>query len=103
MEYLIEANKFETWFLCDEHAQTHPHTEFGEPLPLVNSPRMGCVDKKAPPNLCIDIKLLTNLEYPLSAFVGVMRGSSRCGADRRVHAAGGVLFGSLLTESFGGV
>jgi hypothetical protein len=27
--------------LCDEHAQTHPHDEYGEPLPLVNSPRLG--------------------------------------------------------------
>ena len=28
-------------FLCDEHAENHPHTEYGEPILLVNSPRLG--------------------------------------------------------------
>jgi hypothetical protein len=28
-------------FLCDEHVQDHPHEDYGEPLPLVNSPRLG--------------------------------------------------------------
>ncbi|MBN1993008.1 MAG: hypothetical protein JW953_09920 [Anaerolineae bacterium] len=27
--------------LCDQHAQTHPHDDYGEPMPLVNSPRVG--------------------------------------------------------------
>jgi endogenous inhibitor of DNA gyrase (YacG/DUF329 family) len=27
--------------LCDEHAQNHPHHNYGEPMPLVNSPRVG--------------------------------------------------------------
>lgn len=27
--------------LCDQHTENHPHTNYGEPLPLVNSPRMG--------------------------------------------------------------
>jgi len=27
--------------LCDKHAQTHPHDNYGEPMPLVNSPRVG--------------------------------------------------------------
>jgi hypothetical protein len=27
--------------LCDEHARTHPHEDYGEPMPLVNSPRQG--------------------------------------------------------------
>jgi len=27
--------------LCDEHVETHPHDAYGEPLPLVNSPRTG--------------------------------------------------------------
>jgi len=27
--------------LCDQHATTHPHDDYGEPLPIVNSPRMG--------------------------------------------------------------
>ena len=28
-------------WLCDEHAEDHPHDEYGEPMPLVNSPRSG--------------------------------------------------------------
>jgi hypothetical protein len=27
--------------LCDTHAQGHPHADYGEPVPLVNSPRTG--------------------------------------------------------------
>ena len=27
--------------LCDEHARMHPHDNYGEPMPLVNSPRVG--------------------------------------------------------------
>lgn len=27
--------------LCDAHSATHPHEEYGEPLTLVNSPRLG--------------------------------------------------------------
>ncbi|CAN1210013.1 hypothetical protein TUMEXPCC7403_07445 [Tumidithrix helvetica PCC 7403] len=27
--------------LCDRHTKNHPHDNYGEPLPLVNSPRMG--------------------------------------------------------------
>jgi hypothetical protein len=27
--------------LCEKHAKRHPHEEYGEPVPLVNSPRMG--------------------------------------------------------------
>ncbi|MFC1972669.1 hypothetical protein ACFLVE_04630 [Chloroflexota bacterium] len=27
--------------LCDQHAKTHPHDNYGEPIPLVNSPRLG--------------------------------------------------------------
>lgn len=27
--------------LCAEHAQAHPHDDYGEPVPLVNSPRLG--------------------------------------------------------------
>jgi hypothetical protein len=27
--------------LCNEHAQNHPHEDYGEPMPLVNSPRVG--------------------------------------------------------------
>jgi hypothetical protein len=41
MECLYEAVEIGTWFLCDEHAKNHPHTEYGEPVTLFNSPRMG--------------------------------------------------------------
>ena len=27
--------------LCAKHAKTHPHDDYGEPMPLVNSPRSG--------------------------------------------------------------
>jgi hypothetical protein len=48
MECLIEANEIGTWFLCDKHAKTHPHTEYGEPVPLFNSPRMGMCGYEGP-------------------------------------------------------
>ena len=38
-ECLIEANIWGT--LCDTHAKTHPHENYGEPVRLVNSPRLG--------------------------------------------------------------
>jgi hypothetical protein len=38
-ECLIEANIWGT--LCDTHAKTHPHDNYGEPVRLVNSPRLG--------------------------------------------------------------
>lgn len=28
-------------FLCEKHAGSHPHDEYGEPIELVNSPRLG--------------------------------------------------------------
>jgi hypothetical protein len=32
----------EVWgTLCDQHAKIHPHEDYGEPIPLVNSPRVG--------------------------------------------------------------
>jgi hypothetical protein len=31
----------EEGLLCDEHARDHPHTDYGEPRLLVNSPRVG--------------------------------------------------------------
>jgi hypothetical protein len=39
MECLIEGNVWGA--LCDEHAAEHPHIDYGEPVPLVNSPRVG--------------------------------------------------------------
>jgi hypothetical protein len=28
-------------YLCDEHAEEHPHDDYGEPMPVYNSPRVG--------------------------------------------------------------
>jgi len=28
-------------FFCDKHIETHPHDGYGDPVPLVNSPRVG--------------------------------------------------------------
>lgn len=39
LECLCELDQPGT--LCDQHARTHPHDEYGEPIPLVNSPRVG--------------------------------------------------------------
>lgn len=49
MECLIEEDRWGT--LCDEHTQGHPHDNYGEPIRLVNSPRLGmcCYDGPAEP------------------------------------------------------
>lgn len=39
MECIYEENK--PGFLCAEHVEMHPHTDYGEPVELVNSPRLG--------------------------------------------------------------
>ncbi len=39
MECLYELDEPGT--LCDKHAQNHPHEDYGDPIPLVNSPRVG--------------------------------------------------------------
>ncbi len=39
MECQIEYNLF--GFLCQEHVDDHPHIDYGEPIPIVNSPRLG--------------------------------------------------------------
>ena len=39
LECLYEMNERGT--LCDEHSEEHLHEEYGEPVPLVNSPRVG--------------------------------------------------------------
>ncbi len=39
MECVIEDEVWGT--LCNEHVETHPHDNYGEPVPLVNSPRVG--------------------------------------------------------------
>jgi hypothetical protein len=35
-------------FLCDHHAQDHPHDNYGDPMPLVNSPRVGMCGYEGP-------------------------------------------------------
>jgi len=46
MECLIEENVGGT--LCDKHAKKHPHENYGEPIPLVNSPRLGMCGYEGP-------------------------------------------------------
>jgi hypothetical protein len=38
-ECQIEYDK--SGLLCDQHAAEHPHDDYGEPVPVVNSPRLG--------------------------------------------------------------
>ncbi|MBI2360348.1 MAG: hypothetical protein HYV04_15855 [Deltaproteobacteria bacterium] len=46
MECLTEE---EQWgVLCSEHAQAHPHDNYGEPIRLVNSPRLGMCGYEGP-------------------------------------------------------
>lgn len=47
-ECLIEDNVFGTF--CDKHIEQHPHEEYGEPIPLVNSPRLGRCGYVGPAN-----------------------------------------------------
>jgi len=46
MECLIEKNLWGT--LCDEHAESHPHHNYGDPVRLVNSPRLGMCGYEGP-------------------------------------------------------
>jgi len=39
LECLYESD--EPGMLCDQHAEDHPHDDYGAPIPLVNSPRLG--------------------------------------------------------------
>jgi hypothetical protein len=45
-ECLIEDQTSGT--LCDVHAKTHPHDNYGEPIELMNSPRMGMCGYEGP-------------------------------------------------------
>ena len=36
------------WMYCDEHTKKHPCDEYGEPVPLVNSPRLGACGYEGP-------------------------------------------------------
>jgi hypothetical protein len=46
MECVIEEDVWGT--LCNEHATTHSHNNYGEPVPLVNSPRLGLCGYEGP-------------------------------------------------------
>lgn len=46
MECQIEED--ESGMLCDEHVAEHPHDNYGEPFPLVNSPRLGLCGYEGP-------------------------------------------------------
>jgi len=39
IECLYEEDN--TGHLCDKHVEEHPHENYGEPMPLINSPRLG--------------------------------------------------------------
>jgi hypothetical protein len=39
LECMIEDQVYGT--LCDRHVKTHPHEDYEDPIPLVNSPRLG--------------------------------------------------------------
>jgi hypothetical protein len=41
IECLCEDDEDESGALCDKHAKGHPHRDYGAPMPLVNSPRVG--------------------------------------------------------------
>ena len=45
-ECLIEEDVWGT--LCEEHAERHPHDGYGEPVPIVNSPRLGMCGYEGP-------------------------------------------------------
>jgi hypothetical protein len=46
MECVIED---EIWgFLCQEHVESHPHEGYGEPIRIVNSPRLGMCGYERP-------------------------------------------------------
>ena len=34
--------------LCRQHVKTHPHRDYGDPMPVVNSPRMGMCGYEGP-------------------------------------------------------
>ena len=42
--YEVDANPV----LCEAHAETHPRDEYREPVPLVNSPRLGMCGYEGP-------------------------------------------------------
>ncbi len=60
-EKCMECSKVATWFcmecvyeedesgmLCNKHAESHPHNDYGGAIPLVNSPRLGMCGYEGP-------------------------------------------------------
>ncbi len=45
-ECMIEDQVWGT--LCAEHAENHPHQDYGDPVPLINSPRLGMCGYSGP-------------------------------------------------------
>ena len=52
IECLYEEDKDRTSFgsgrLCDDHVEEYPHEDYGEPMPLFNSPRTGMCGYEGP-------------------------------------------------------
>ena len=46
IECLYEEEK--TGYLCNKHVEKHPHEDYGEPMPLFNSPRTGMCGYEGP-------------------------------------------------------
>ncbi|MDX2099245.1 MAG: hypothetical protein SFW36_15815 [Leptolyngbyaceae cyanobacterium bins.59] len=46
MECVYEEDN--SGLLCDDHTEGHPHHNYGDPLPLVNSPRLGMCGYNGP-------------------------------------------------------
>lgn len=46
IECIYEDDK--TGYLCDEHVEEHPHDNYGEPMGVYNSPRMGMCGYEGP-------------------------------------------------------
>ena len=46
MECFIDEDTWQTF--CDKHARSHPHGNYGDPVPLVNSPRLGLCGYEGP-------------------------------------------------------
>lgn len=46
MECVIEDDR--PGWLCAEHVKTHPHDDYGAPMPIVNSPRLGMCGYEGP-------------------------------------------------------
>jgi hypothetical protein len=46
MECIIEDET--TGTLCNQHAAEHPHDNYGDPVPIVNSPRLGICGYEGP-------------------------------------------------------